>query len=366
MSRPRMTSSPSWRPRCSPPSAPATGARWPRGAGAAPARPPCVDRAEDLLAVSAGRLDRLRRAKRRSPPPGAISTSPLEVAALALVGRARASLGECVAAEASFAARGVACSRRRRAGSGQALVLLYRSRVAWARADYRRAAAAAERALAFAEGRSDRGLQSEALLALGRIEVKRGAYDDAEARLQPRSGPRRARRRPAPRRPRARGALLRPSRPPPASPRRSSRLRRRSRSTSAWRAPPAGRARSSAWPCIFLFQGDAEDALAAAERSLRGGRGAGRKPRLGGAGATGACQRPAAARPARRGARASSRAPWRCRRCDRRSARRGLAARPSRPALRPSSSARQRPWHATARRSRSGQVSRSGARRPGT
>lgn len=237
-----------------------------RGAGAGTAElARLLQRTEDLLAVSAGNLtvaaaeEALAAARREHQ-------ARSEVAALALLGAARSSLGDDARAEAEFAA---AESLAEATGdvAARAIVLVYRSRVAWVRADYSTAAAAAERALVFAESAGERGLEAEALLALGRIEAKRGAYDRAEAQLQ---------------RALALAELA-------ADGRRAARaheelsyakLDRRLLAAALEQAlaalaihqrlaSPLGRARAlERLAVIFLFQGDPEDALAAAGRSL--------------------------------------------------------------------------------------------------
>ncbi len=239
---------------------------WARAAEAAPAPAgQLLERVEDLLAVSGGNLtvtaaeEALDAARRES-------NVRLEISALALLGAARASLGDDARAEAAFSAAETLAAASDDL-PGRASVLVYRSRVAWVRADYREAAGAAERALVFAESAGDRGLQAEALLALGRISAKRGAYDDAEGRLQ---------------RALALAELA-------GDPRRAARAHEELSYTKLDRrllaaaldqastalaiherlASPAGRARAlERTAVIFLFQGDAEDALAAADGSL--------------------------------------------------------------------------------------------------
>lgn len=224
-----------------------------------------VERAEDLLAASAGELtiaagEAAAAAARRE------RSVPLEIAALAILGTARASRGDRELGEADFAAA-ERLAETADVAAGRALVLVYRSRVAWLSADYRAAAAAAERALVLAEHAADRGLEAEALLALGRIEVKRGGYDAAEARLERAlalaelaGDPRRA----ALAHEELSFAKLDRRLLAEALDQASAALAIHDRLASA-----AGRARAlERLAVIFLFQGDPEDALAAADRSL--------------------------------------------------------------------------------------------------
>jgi CHAT domain-containing protein/tetratricopeptide (TPR) repeat protein len=140
-----------------------------------------LERAEDLFLASAGKLTitQARAAWRAAQAEGDTAG---EVAALSVLAAGLESLGERAAAEETFT-QAVSLAQKTGEPLPQAFVLLYRSRGHWQRADYARALATAERALALAEQAGDRAMQAEALLALGRVEVKRGAYDAAVGRF---------------------------------------------------------------------------------------------------------------------------------------------------------------------------------------
>ncbi len=161
------------------------------GAGRAPAGPAGaagslqgavaeLTRAEDLLAVSAGTLavaaaqDALTAARAEGDP-------ALEVRALALLGAAREERGDRQGAEAAYSEAETLASTAGRP-DWRAVVLIRRSASDWRRADYDRARTGGEQALLLAEQAGDRSLQGEALLALGRADVKRGDYASALAR----------------------------------------------------------------------------------------------------------------------------------------------------------------------------------------
>ncbi len=231
-----------------------------------------IEQAEDLLAVSGGDLTvaaaegALAAARREH-------NEAFEITALALLGAAQSSRGDGPEAEASF---GAAESLAEASGdsAARAGVLVQRSRLAWVHADYRSAAADAERALVFAEGAGDHGLEAEALLALGRIEAKRGAYSAAEARLHRAlalaelAGDRR------------RAARAHEELSYTALDRRlfAAALEQAAAALAIHErlASAAGRSRAlERLAVIFLFQGDPEDALAAAGRALAAAEGPG-------------------------------------------------------------------------------------------
>jgi CHAT domain-containing protein/tetratricopeptide (TPR) repeat protein len=137
--------------------------------------------AEDLLAVSAGRLavDRARAARAAALGEGDAES---EVAALSLLAAALESRGERASADAAYRE---AEARAEALGTpaAKAVVLLSRATGHWQRADYPRALAAGERALALAEEAGERALAVRALLLLGRCDLKRGDYDGAVARF---------------------------------------------------------------------------------------------------------------------------------------------------------------------------------------
>jgi len=140
-----------------------------------------LERAEDLLDVSAGRLA-VEQARAALAAARVADDAALEVAARALLGAALNAQGERAAAEASYAAA-EARAEASASHTGHAEVLIRRAGAAWQRADYGRAAAAGERALALAEAAGDHALAARALVTLGQCEVKRGVYDAAAARF---------------------------------------------------------------------------------------------------------------------------------------------------------------------------------------
>ncbi len=138
-------------------------------------------RAEELLAVSAGRLA-VDQARAAVAAARASVDAEAEVVALALLGAAQESRGEATAAESTYA-QADALAAELGSAAARAEVLIRRASGFWLRADYVRSMATGERALAFAEEAGNRVLEARALAGLGLCDFKRGAYEAAAARF---------------------------------------------------------------------------------------------------------------------------------------------------------------------------------------
>ena len=139
-----------------------------------------LDRAEDLLAISAGKLA-VAEARQALAAARAADDRDFEVEALALLAATLESRGERAEAKVTFEAA-EALADELASPAAEAVILIRRAAGFWQRADYTTAIALGERALAFAEQSGDRALEAHALIGLGLCDVKRGAYEAAVSR----------------------------------------------------------------------------------------------------------------------------------------------------------------------------------------
>ncbi len=140
-----------------------------------------LERGEDLLAVSAGSLA-VAAARAALAAAEAESDVEAEIAAHALLGAALDAQGERERAQAAYA-QAEELAEESGSLTGRAIVLIRRAGGFWQRADYARASADGERALALGEEARDQALVARALATLGQCDAKRGAYDAAVARF---------------------------------------------------------------------------------------------------------------------------------------------------------------------------------------